>query len=182
MAGELATVLRLCRVCRTEVGRFEVKRENMMLRAGAPVWCPACHAWQPEVREVEGRQAAIEEERRTLPEADAYGVGGQPRKLWGGADFRRTLHYPRRSGCCFVLLCVERPWAVEINAGARADAAHGYQPKRRRLRALLAAFQGIVQSLGDEGAHAEARRLSGPPHLLGSLVVQGNRRSHDALA
>ena len=32
MAGELATVLRLCRVCRSEVGRFEVKREWRVAR------------------------------------------------------------------------------------------------------------------------------------------------------
>lgn len=73
MAGELATVLRLCKVCRTELGRFEVKRENMMLRAGGPVWCAVCNASQPELREVEGRQDAIEAERRTYPKPTPTG-------------------------------------------------------------------------------------------------------------
>ena len=73
MAGELATVLRLCKVCRTELERYEVKRENMMLRASEPVWCPACNAPQPEVREVEGRQDAIEAERRTYPKPTPTG-------------------------------------------------------------------------------------------------------------
>ena len=73
MAGELATVLRLCKVCRTEVGRFEVKRENMMLRAGEPVWCPVCNTSQPEVREVEGRQDAIEAEQKTYPKPTPTG-------------------------------------------------------------------------------------------------------------
>ena len=73
MAGELATVLRLCKVCRTELGRFEVKRENMMLRAGEPVWCGACNASRPEVREVEGRQDAIDEERKSYPKPTPTG-------------------------------------------------------------------------------------------------------------
>ena len=73
MAVELATVLQLCKVCRTEVGRFEVKRENMMLRAGEPVWCPACNASQPELREVDGRQDAIEIERKSYPKPTPTG-------------------------------------------------------------------------------------------------------------
>ena len=67
MAGEMATVLRLCKICRTELGRLEVKQENMMLHAEDSVWCPRCKAFRPEVREVEGRPTAIEAERRTYP-------------------------------------------------------------------------------------------------------------------
>ena len=67
MAGETITVLQLCGDCNTEVGSFEVKKENMMLRTKDLVWCSKCNANTPEVRDLAGRSDSIEAERETYP-------------------------------------------------------------------------------------------------------------------
>jgi hypothetical protein len=69
MAREEMTVIQLCGVCRTEVGSFTVKQENMMLTSKAKVWCPKCNAYTPEVRDLPGRRASIDKEVESLPEA-----------------------------------------------------------------------------------------------------------------
>jgi hypothetical protein len=52
-----------------------------------------------------------------------------------------------------VILCVERPRPVEIDARAGMDPAHGHQPERRRLR-RLATLQSVIQRFGNKGADA----------------------------
>lgn len=68
MAGDEVSVLRLCSVCHSPLGKLTFKKENMMLAAPkAPVWCDACKANRREIREVEGRKQAILQEHRTYP-------------------------------------------------------------------------------------------------------------------
>ena len=73
MAGEITEVIRLCKVCRTEIGRFEVKQENMMLRTSKSIWCSNCRAYRNELRELGGRQEAIAGEQATYPEPTPTG-------------------------------------------------------------------------------------------------------------
>lgn len=67
MAGETVTVVQLCGVCMTEVGRLEFKKENLRLVSWAQVWCPKCQAHTSELREPAGRREAIEREMKTYP-------------------------------------------------------------------------------------------------------------------
>ena len=67
MAVETITILQLCSDCKSEVGSFEVKKENMMLRTKDLVWCFKCNANKPEVRDIAGRSHSIQEERETYP-------------------------------------------------------------------------------------------------------------------
>ena len=69
-----------------------------------------------------------------------------------------------------VILRVERPRPVEIDAGAGKDAAHCHQPERRRLRTLMT-LQGVIQRFGDKGADADAAVFGCATHLLCELVV-----------
>ena len=67
MPDQMVTVVQLCGVCKSEVGTFEVKKENLMLDSKDTIWCPHCQAHNPEVREVAGRHAAIQKERESYP-------------------------------------------------------------------------------------------------------------------
>ncbi|MBI2936418.1 MAG: hypothetical protein HYY31_06420 [Chloroflexi bacterium] len=67
MAGEEVTILRLCGKCNAELGTFLAKKENMMLVSKELVWCPRCQDKTPEVRDIAGRRAAIEQEAKTYP-------------------------------------------------------------------------------------------------------------------
>ena len=69
MPGDMVTLVQLCGVCSSELGTLEFKKENMMLSSKQTVWCPTCKAERPQVREAKGRTTAIEEERRSYPEA-----------------------------------------------------------------------------------------------------------------
>lgn len=69
MAGEKINVVQLCGVCDSQVGTFEVKKENLMLTSKAQVWCPRCKANTPEVRDLAGRLESIKEEVDNLPAA-----------------------------------------------------------------------------------------------------------------
>ena len=80
-----------------------------------------------------------------------------------------------------VILRVERPRPVEIDARARLNPPHRHQPERRRLRPF-ATLQSVIQRLGDKRADADAAGFGCTPHLLCKLVVKGNGGSHDALA
>jgi len=80
-----------------------------------------------------------------------------------------------------VILRVECPRPVEIDARARVNTPHRHQPERRRLRPF-ATFQSVIQRLGDKRADADAAGFGCTPHLLRKLVVKGNSGSHDALA
>ena len=65
MPADELTVAQKCGVCDAEVGAFTVKKDNMMLMTSDTVWCPACQADRPEVRELAGRLRAIEGEKKT---------------------------------------------------------------------------------------------------------------------
>ena len=65
MPADELTVAQKCGVCGADVGTFTVKKDNMMLMSKATVWCPACQADRPEVRELVGRLQAIENEKKT---------------------------------------------------------------------------------------------------------------------
>ena len=73
MAAAMAEVIRLCKVCRTEIGRFEVKQENMMLYSSKLIWCSTCRAFRHELRELGGREEAVTREQATYPEPTAPG-------------------------------------------------------------------------------------------------------------
>ncbi len=73
MAGEIIEVIRLCKVCRTEIGRFEVKQENMMLSTSKSIWCSNCRAYRNELREPGGRQESIAGEQETYPQPTPTG-------------------------------------------------------------------------------------------------------------
>ena len=67
MPGDTVTIVQMCGVCKTEVGTFEVKKENMMLSSKSEIWCPQCQATAPEIRDVAGRYAAIQRDVDSLP-------------------------------------------------------------------------------------------------------------------
>ena len=67
MPGDTVTIVQMCGVCKTEVGTFEVKKENMMLSTKSQTWCPQCQATTQEVRDVAGRHAAIQRDVDSLP-------------------------------------------------------------------------------------------------------------------
>ena len=67
MARDMVTLVQRCGVCSSELGTLEFKKENMMLSSKETVWCPTCQADRPQIREAEGRAAAIEEERKSYP-------------------------------------------------------------------------------------------------------------------
>ena len=81
----------------------------------------------------------------------------------------------------FVILCVERPWLVEIDARAGVDAAHGHQLKGRRL-GRFATIQSVVQRFDDKGTDAEAAGCGCAAHLLCKPVVEVDSGPHDGLA
>ena len=68
MPGDMVKIVQMCRICKTEIGTIEVKKENMMLGTKASIWCPTCQAETPEVRDVVGRLDSIEKEATTLPQ------------------------------------------------------------------------------------------------------------------
>ena len=69
MAGDTITVVQICGVCKSELGTFSVKKDNLMLSSRARNWCPECQASTPEVRDIAGRIASIQKEVESLPEA-----------------------------------------------------------------------------------------------------------------
>ena len=69
MAGDTVTVIQTCGICKTEVGTFSVKKDNLMLTSRARIWCPKCQASTPEVRDIAGRRDSIQKEVDSLPEA-----------------------------------------------------------------------------------------------------------------
>ena len=69
MPGDTITVIQMCGVCRSEVGTFEAKKDNLMLTSRDLVWCPTCNESRPEIRDIAGRVAAIEREVSSLPPA-----------------------------------------------------------------------------------------------------------------
>lgn len=69
MAGDEVTIVQMCGECKSEIGTFDVKRDNMMLTSKETIWCPKCEAYKPEVRDIAGRRAAIQREIESYPES-----------------------------------------------------------------------------------------------------------------
>jgi hypothetical protein len=65
------TILSRCSHCRDVIGETTVKKDNMRLMAQDLIWCESCGAETPEIREVSGRQSALEAERASYPANNA---------------------------------------------------------------------------------------------------------------
>ena len=72
MARDMVQVIQMCGICRSELGSFEVKKENLMLSSKAFIWCPNCQKDTPEVRDMAGRLTTIQEEAASLPKSESY--------------------------------------------------------------------------------------------------------------
>ena len=70
MAEDMVTVIQLCGNCKTELGSFSVKKENLMLTTQSTIWCPTCQADTQEARDVAGRLATIQKEVESHPKPD----------------------------------------------------------------------------------------------------------------
>ena len=77
------TILRRCGHCRQELGEMTVKKDNMRLMVSDPAWCEHCGAETPEIREIAGRQSAVEAERASYP-------GNPPVLDVSAAEYRRV--------------------------------------------------------------------------------------------
>lgn len=61
------TILSRCARCRRVFGETTVKKDNMRLMVTDLMWCESCGEETPEIREVAGRDSALEEERASYP-------------------------------------------------------------------------------------------------------------------
>ncbi len=61
-------IVRMCGHCRYEIETFMVKKDNMRLFSDELIWCDRCQAQRPEVRDIVGRRAAIQQEQESYPE------------------------------------------------------------------------------------------------------------------
>ena len=84
------TILSRCSHCRQLISETTVKKDNMRLMASELVWCESCGEETPEVREVEGRQSAVEAERASYP-------GNPPVPDLSAAEYRRQRESRRVS-------------------------------------------------------------------------------------
>ena len=69
MAGGMIDVIQMCGVCKSELGTFSVKHDNLMLSSRSSIWCPNCQTSTPEIRELAGRLDSIRREVSSLPKA-----------------------------------------------------------------------------------------------------------------
>ena len=69
MPNDEVTLVRICGKCRFHIETFAIKKDNMMMFSKETVWCPQCQSDQPEIRDVAGRQEAIDQEVKSYPKA-----------------------------------------------------------------------------------------------------------------
>ena len=69
MPGDEVTVAQLCGKCKAPIKTFDVKKDNMMLTTKDTIWCPHCGEETPEIRDVAGREEAIQCEIASYPKA-----------------------------------------------------------------------------------------------------------------
>ncbi len=74
------TIVQKCGVCASELGTFTVKKDNMMLMSKETIWCPACDADQPEVRDLVGRSSAIQDEQGSYASNPPVSEAPRPRQ------------------------------------------------------------------------------------------------------
>lgn len=67
MPGDMIEVIQLCSVCRSNLGTFSEKKENLMLSAVDYIWCENCQATIPVVRDIAGREASVAKEVESYP-------------------------------------------------------------------------------------------------------------------
>ena len=68
MPNDEVTIVRMCAECRSEIEMMQVKKDNMRLFSDEQVWCPRCNAYRDEVRDLAGRQEAIQQEINSYPQ------------------------------------------------------------------------------------------------------------------
>ncbi len=78
MPADEMTIVQKCAVCASELGTFTVKKDNMMLISKETIWCSVCNADQPEVRDLAGRSAAIQEEQGSYASNPPVSEGPRP--------------------------------------------------------------------------------------------------------
>jgi len=61
------SIVRRCKECGTEIETLTVKKDNMRLFSDELVWCSKCNTDMPEVRDIAGRQASIQQEQASYP-------------------------------------------------------------------------------------------------------------------
>lgn len=61
------TIVRLCAVCRGELGTLTVKKDNMRLMTSELTWCEPCGQDCPEIRDVFERGETIASEQASYP-------------------------------------------------------------------------------------------------------------------
>ena len=72
------SIVRKCGTCGAEIETTAVKKDNMMLSTTALVWCPACEAECPEVRDIAGREELVREEQESYPPSSLAVPFGSP--------------------------------------------------------------------------------------------------------
>ena len=73
------SISRSCGTCGAEIEIVAVKKDNMMLSTTALVWCPACEAECPEVRDIAGRAELVRQEQASYPQSTmAVPFGSRP--------------------------------------------------------------------------------------------------------
>ena len=61
------SIVRRCKECGTEIETLTVKKDNMRLFSDELIWCSKCNTDMPEVRDIAGRQASIQQEQASYP-------------------------------------------------------------------------------------------------------------------
>ena len=61
------TIVRLCAICRGELGTLTVKKDNMRLMTSELAWCEVCGRECPEIRDVAERHETIASEQASYP-------------------------------------------------------------------------------------------------------------------
>jgi hypothetical protein len=72
------TIIRMCADCHAEIETMTVKKDNMRLFSDEQVWCPRCDAYRAEVRDMAGRQSAIQQEINSYPSNKPADAGARP--------------------------------------------------------------------------------------------------------
>ncbi len=78
MPGNEVTVDQLCGKCGCRLGRFTVKKDNLMLASREEIWCPRCGENTPEIRDISGRLESIEREQSSYPQPEPASLPRNP--------------------------------------------------------------------------------------------------------
>jgi len=67
MPVEMIDVIQICSVCRSDLGTFSEKKENLMLSAVDYIWCENCRVTVPAFRDIAKREASVAKEVESYP-------------------------------------------------------------------------------------------------------------------